>query len=68
MTAINPIGSTAGTAAYKVADDSQKTDSTKKAGHHGHGGHHKAEAPAPAPDPTTTATGTSTSALLDVTA
>jgi ribosomal protein L2 len=68
MNSINPIGSTNSMAAYKVADDSQKTDATKKAVHHGHGGgHHRAEAPAPTPDVDPT-TGTSTSSILDVTA
>ncbi|MEV6851833.1 hypothetical protein [Actinoplanes sp. NPDC051411] len=66
MNSINPIGSTTSMAAYKVADDSQKPDATKKAGRHG-GGHHRAEAPAPAPD-VDPATGTSTSSILDVTA
>jgi hypothetical protein len=60
MTAINPIGSMTSTAAYKVADDSTKTDDTRKAAPRGHhGGHHRAAAPAPAP--------ASTSSTVDVT-
>ena len=69
MSSISAIGSMSSTAAYKVADDSTKTDATKKAGHHGHGGHHRAGAPAPSPaptDPATDATG-STSSIIDVT-